>query len=95
MWAHVTEHQLLKIRCACGCETKAAAPKEATAPACYGPGCGRSPSISLSTSTSPTTASGDLSDVLPMPVSVGAIKAMVAEAGGGLGLFLESSPTCC
>ena len=28
-------------------------------------------------------------DVLAMPVSVGAIKAMVAEAGGGLGLFLD------
>jgi transposase len=29
------------------------------------------------------------SDVLSIPVSVGAIKAMVAEAGGGLGLFLS------
>ena len=38
MRAIVTEHQLERRRCACGWETKADPPREATAPACYGPG---------------------------------------------------------
>lgn len=33
----VTEHRAEKRRCACGCETTAVFPPEATAPACYGP----------------------------------------------------------
>lgn len=33
----VTEHRAERRRCACGCETAAAFPPEATAPACYGP----------------------------------------------------------
>ena len=33
----VTEHRSQRCRCACGCETTAEFPAEATAPACYGP----------------------------------------------------------
>ena len=88
--ARVTEHQLVKLRCSCGCETKAAAPPEATAPACYGPGV-RALAVDLSVYQHvPYDRLGEIfADVLSMPVSVGAIKAMVAEAGGGLGLFLD------
>jgi transposase len=88
--AHVTEHQLVKLRRSCGCETKAAAPPEATAPACYGPGV-RALAVYLSVYQHvPYDRLGEIfADVLSMPVSVGAIKAMVAEAGGGLGLFLD------
>lgn len=88
--AHVTEHQLLKLRCSCGAETKAPAPPEATAPACYGPGV-RALAVYLSVYQHvPYDRLAEIfADVLSMPVSVGAIKAMVAEAGGGLGLFLD------
>ena len=33
----VTEHRVQRRRCACGCETAAGFPVEASAPACYGP----------------------------------------------------------
>ena len=80
--AHVTEHQLVKLRCSCGCETKAPAPNEATAPACYGPGV-RALAVYLSVYQHlPYDRLAEIfTDVLAMPVSVGAIKAMVAEAG--------------
>lgn len=88
--AHVTEHQLVKLRCSCGAETKAPAPSEATAPACYGPGV-RALAVYLSVYQHvPYDRLAEIfTDVVSMPVSVGAIKAMVAEAGGGLGLFLD------
>jgi len=35
--AVTTEHQMLTLKCACGCETKAAAPDGVTAPVQYGP----------------------------------------------------------
>jgi len=88
--AHVTEHQLLKLRCSCGTETKAPAPPEAKAPACYGPGV-RALAVYLSVYQHvPYDRLAEIfCDVVSMPVSVGAIKAMVAEAGGGLGLFTD------
>lgn len=88
--AHVTEHQMVKLRCSCGCVTKAPAPPEATAPACYGPSV-RALAVYLSVYQHvPYDRLAEIfTDVVSMPVSVGAIKAMVAEAGGGLGLFLD------
>ena len=88
--AHVTEHQMLKVRCRCGCETKAPAPPEAAAPACYGPSI-RALAVYLSVYQHvPYDRLAEIfADVLCIPVSVGAIKTMVAEAGGGLGLFLS------
>jgi transposase len=77
--AHVTEHQLVKLRCPCGCETKAEAPPEATAPACYGPGV-RAFAVYLSVYQHvPYDRLAEIfADVLSMPVSVGTIKAMVS-----------------
>lgn len=88
--AHVTEHQMLRLRCRCGCETKASPPPEATAPACYGPGI-RALAVYLSVYQHvPYDRLAEIfCDLLHIPVSVGAIKAMVREAGGGLGLFLS------
>jgi len=88
--AHVTEHQMLRLRCRCGCETKAPAPPEATAPACYGPGV-RALAVYVSVYQHvPYDRLAEIfADLLGMAVSVGAIKAMVAEAGGSLGLFLD------
>ena len=37
MAAHVIEHQLVRVACKCGSNTKASPPPEATAPTCYGP----------------------------------------------------------
>jgi transposase len=86
--AFVTEHQLLKVRCSCGCETKATPPKEATAPAAYGPGL-RALAVYLSVYQHvPYDRLGQIfKDVMGISVSTGAISAMVGEAGGGLGLF--------
>ena len=87
---HVTEHQLQKRRCACGHETKAPVPEEATAPACYGPGIrGLAVSLSVYQHVPYDRLAEIFADVLCIPVSVGAIKAMGGEAGGALGLFLQ------
>jgi transposase len=88
--AFVTEHQLLKVRCGCGCETKAEPPKEATAPAAYGPGL-RALAVYLSVYQHvPYDRLGQIfNDVMGISVSTGAIAAIVAEAGGGLGLFTD------
>jgi transposase len=86
--AHVTEHRMERRRCACGCETKAPAPLEAIAPACYGPGI-RALAVYLSVYQHvPYDRLAEIfADVVGIPVSVGAIASMVAQAGGALGLF--------
>jgi transposase len=86
----VTEHRMERRRCACGCETKAAPPEEATAPACYGPKV-RALAAYLSVYQHlPYDRMAQLfGDVLGIEVSVGALTTMVAEAGGALGLFTE------
>jgi transposase len=87
--AHVTEHRMERRHCACGSETKAPAPPEATAPACYGPGI-RALAVYLSVYQHvPYDRLAEIfADVVGIPVSVGAITAMVGEAGGALGLFV-------
>ena len=67
-----------------------AVPAEATAPACYGPGI-RALAVYLSVYQHvPYDRLAEIfADVLCIPVSVGAITAMVAEAGGALGLFVS------
>ncbi len=93
--AHVTEHQLVKLRCSCGCRTKAPAPTEATAPACYGPGVRALAVVPVGL---PARAlrppRRDLHRRRVDACSVGAIKAMVAEAGGGWACSSMSSPNC-
>jgi transposase len=88
--AYVTEHRMERRRCACGCETKAPAPPEATAPTCYGPGI-RALAVYLSVYQHlPYDRLAEVfADVVGIPVSVGAITSMVAEAGGALGLFVS------
>ena len=86
--AHVTEHRMERRRCACGCETKASPPREATAPACYGPGV-RALAVYLAVYQHlPYDRMAQLfADVVGIEVSVGALAQMVAEAGGALGFF--------
>jgi transposase len=87
----VVEHQMERRRCACGCETKATAPPEASAPACYGPSV-RALAAYLSVYQHlPYDRMAELfCDVLGIEVSVGALTHMVAEAGGALGLFTDA-----
>lgn len=86
----VTEYQMQRLRCICGCETKAAPPREATTPACYGPGI-RSLAVYLAVHQHlPYDRMAQLfNDVLGITISVGALAQMMAEAGKALGLFQE------
>jgi len=86
----VTEHRMERRRCACGHETKAAPPREATAPACYGPGVRAVAAYLAVYQHLPYDRMAQLfGDVLGIDVSVGALSQMVAEAGGALGLFTD------
>ena len=87
--AHVTEHRMLRLRCCCGAETKALAPKEATAAACYGPRI-RALAVYLSVYQHlPYERLAEMfSDLLRIPVSTGAVFAMVTQAGSSPGLEL-------
>ncbi len=86
----VTEHRMERRRCRCGCEVKAAAPKEATAPACYGPGVQALAAYLAVYQHLPYARMAQLfCDVLGMEISVGTLASMVADAGGRLGLFCD------
>lgn len=86
----VTEHRIEQRRCHCGCEVKAPVPPEATAPACYGPGVRALACYLAVYQHLPYDRMAQLfSDVLGIEISVGALVAMVKQAGGSLGLFSE------
>ncbi len=87
--AHVTEHRMLSVRCRCGTETKASAPPEATAAACYGPRI-RALCVYLSVYQHiPYERLAEMfGDLLQIPVSSGAVVAMVKQAGSSPGLEL-------
>lgn len=90
MRAIVTEHRIERRRCACGCETKADAPREATAPACYGPGVRALVTyLAIYQHLPYDRLARLLADVLGIEVSVGAIAQMAAEACGARGSFSE------
>jgi transposase len=87
---YVIEHRLERRRCHCGKEQKASPPPEATAPACYGPKVRALACYLAVYQHLPYERMAELfADVLGIEVSVGALAAMVADAGGRLGLFLE------
>jgi transposase len=89
MRLEVTEHQVQSRRCGCGTVTKAAFPKEATAPACYGPVM-RATAVYLMVAQHLPVArtSALLSQVCGAPVSTGWLAGLSAEAASGLGPFL-------
>ena len=87
----VTEHHMVRVRCTCGCELKADAPPEATAPACYGYGVRALACYLAVHQHLPYDRMAQLfKDVLGIEVSIGALAAMVGEAGGLLGLFSDT-----
>ena len=86
---HVTEHQAQSRRCGCGALTKAAFPKQASAPACYGPVV-RATAVYLMVGQHLPVgrAAALLSQVCGAPVSTGWLAGLSAEAAAGLGPFL-------
>ena len=86
--AYVTEHRMSKVLCVCQTTTKAEAPRVATAQTCYGPSIrALACYLSVYQHVPYDRLSEIFSDVIGVPVSTGAIKSMVEEAGGALGLF--------
>ncbi len=87
----VTEHVIETKTCECGSVTQADIPLEAKANTCYGPGI-RALAVYLSCYQHiPYDRLARLfNDVFRIQISTGTIKQIVNEAGGALGLFLET-----
>jgi transposase/uncharacterized coiled-coil protein SlyX len=91
MRPEVTEHRVEKKRCTCGTLNSGTFPPEASAPTCYGPRV-RALAVDLVVGQHlPYARAAELlEDALGVPVSVGTICAMVAEASKSLEPFIEA-----
>jgi len=88
----VTEHIAERRRCRCGCTTKAAFPRAAIAPACYGPSVRALAAYLAVHQHLPMDRMAQLfSDVLAAPVSVGALAQMITEAADATKPFLGAT----
>lgn len=86
----VTEHVAQRRRCACGCETTAEFPAEATAPACWGPRVRAYALYLMNRQLIPVERTAEiLSDLLGAPVSTGWLAGLAARAAEGLGGFMD------
>jgi transposase len=86
----VTEHQLIERECGCGQRTRAAAPKGADAPACYGPRIGAIIIyLYLGQFLSEQRTAQALAELFGAPLSSGTVAALAARAAGRLDGFLE------
>jgi transposase len=86
----VTEHVAERRRCACGCETTAGFPSEATAPACWGPRVRAYGLYLMNRQLIPIERTAEiLSDLLGAPVSTGWLAGLSAEAAEDLGGFMD------
>lgn len=84
-----TEHCAERRRCACGSETTATFPAEATAPACYGPALRAYVCYLVTRQHIPIARVAELlRDTYEAPVSTGTIVAMVEEGAAMLEAFL-------
>ncbi len=84
-----TEHRAERRRCACGAETTATFPAEATAPACYGPALRAYVCYLVTRQHIPIARVAELlRDAYGATVSTGTIVAMVEEGAGMLEEFL-------
>lgn len=87
--AQVTEHVAERRRCACGAETKAGFPPEATASACYGPAVRAAGVYLLVRQHIPVERAAEiLTDLLGVPVSTGWLSSLTGEAADGLADFV-------
>ncbi len=85
----VTEHRAQRRRCACGCETTAAFPPEATAPACYGPSIKAHAIYLLCAQHLPRERCAQaLADLFGVAVSTGTLDNWMREAADALVVFL-------
>ena len=90
----VTEHQAERRRCACGCETTAAFPPEATAPACYGPSIKAHALYLLCAQHLPRERCAQtLADLFGVAVSTGTLDNWMREAADALATFLATVAT--
>ncbi|MGH9157522.1 MAG: IS66 family transposase [Acidimicrobiales bacterium] len=85
----VTEHRAERRRCACGCETTAAFPPEATAPACYGPSIKAHALYLMCAQHLPRERCAQaLADLFGVAVSTGTLDNWLREAADALDLFV-------
>lgn len=85
----VTEHVAERRRCACGCETTAAFPREATAPAVWGPRVRAYALYLMNRQLIPVERTAEiLADLLGAPVSTGWLAGLASEAAAGLEDFI-------
>ena len=89
--ATVTEHRVERRRCACGTETTAPFPFEATGPTCYGPNLRALVCYLVVRQHIPIKRVAELlGDAYGIPVSTGTIVAMVKEGAERLDAFLAA-----
>jgi transposase len=87
----VIEHQAEKRRCACGCETTAGFPAEATAPAVYGPGIKAHAIYLMCAQHLPRERCAlALHDLFGVTVSTGTLDNWMSDAAGRLDPFLTA-----
>jgi len=85
----VVEHRAERRRCACGCETTAVFPPEATAPACYGPSIKAHALYLLCAQHLPRQRCAEtLQDLFGVAVSTGTLDNWLREAAEALVVFL-------
>lgn len=88
----VTEHRLHQRRCGCGALTTAAAPAEATGPACYGPNLTALTAYLLTYQHLPLARAAELlADVVGMTVSTGWVASVLGRVAPGLEPFLKAT----
>jgi transposase len=86
----VTEHVAERRRCPCGHETTATFPGEATAPAVWGPRVRAYALYLMNRQLIPVERTAEiLADLLGAPVSTGWLAGLAAQAGDGLGPFID------
>lgn len=86
----VVEHQVQRRRCTCGQATGAVFPTQARAVACYGPGVRSLACYLQGRQHQPVERTAELlADVLGATVATGSLAAVMGEAAGRLGGFLE------
>lgn len=84
-----TDHVVVAKRCACGCETRAAFPPEATGPVVWGPRAKATGSYLLARQHLPLRRAGEaMADLFAAPMGEGTLAGLMLEAAGALPAFM-------
>jgi transposase len=90
----ITEHRMHARRCRCGVLTTAAAPPEATAPACYGPNTTALAAYLLTYQHLPISRTAELlAEVTGMAVSTGWVAGVLGRVAPALAPFVDATHT--